>query len=114
MSAPRAAAARLGLLAAALFIAATNGGCALTDARPVARTDGPAAPVAQQSGQANVATQAAVEYHSDLPWKAVVMLMSYVVAEGIKQTLIVYLSHRREMRRITNGRRSDGSLHLYG
>lgn len=66
---------------------------------------------AQQSGQINAAAQASVaapgwkglEYRSDLPWKAVVLLVSYVLLEAVKQSWIVYLSHGREMRRLASG-----------
>lgn len=67
----------------------------------------------QQAGQANVAAQAALEYHSDLPWKAVVLLMGYVVIEAVKQSLIMYLSHSREMRRIDERRNNNGSVYLH-
>lgn len=85
-------------------------------------TSAPASQGVQQAGAANLAAQAAVEapgwkaieYHTDLPWKAVLVLVSYVGIEAVKQSLIVYLSHRREMRRIINGRSGNGSLHLHG
>ncbi|MEW6439239.1 MAG: hypothetical protein AB1508_18975 [Pseudomonadota bacterium] len=76
-------------------------------------TSAPVSQGVQQAGAANLAAQAAVEapgwkaieYHSDLPWKAVLVLVSYVLLEALKQSWIVYLSHSREMRRIANGSR---------
>lgn len=87
----------------ALPLSALVTGCLPTAARPGLAT-GPdsAAPraAAQQAGAVNAAAQTAIEYHTDLPWKAVLLLIGYAGLEAGKQTVIVTLSHRREMRRL--------------
>ena len=120
----RLTAAGLALPPSALLAA----GCAMPSTRarqnmlpPPATTQPAGGTAAQQAGMGNIAAQAAVdapgwkaiEYHTDLPWKAVVVLVSYVAVEAVKQSIIVYLSHRREMRRISNGRNGHGSLHVH-
>lgn len=118
---------RWGLVLSLVFLAQT-GACVVGRARQAVPACSPSdsqpstlPQIAQQSGQVNAAIQTAteapgwkaIEYHTDLPWKSVVLLVSYVVIEAVKQSFIVYLSHRREMRRIANGRRDNGSLHLH-
>jgi hypothetical protein len=62
----------------------------------------PSAPQAaqQSAGVAAISSQ----YQSELPWKAVLLLVSYVGLEAIKQSWIVYLSHKREIVRLNQRR----------